>query len=353
MSCSASDSGGHWTVANTIGSRTTCVTCSPSAVSDAVTSQPMKPPPSTAAVFDSRARRRSSSESSSVRRWSIPGSSLGRAPIASTTVSAFTSSSDSTRSPRRRSTPSSAISASAGSASPRSSRFESGGRLYGPCGSCDQMTISSSPPAPRYPSTSFAAARPPPTIAIITPPWSASASVVPRSRPDGSRAGRAAARRPGRSARAGTGSPSRSSAIIAAPRAEPSATAETSTGRPSTSASVCSQRSFASRPAPVARTSSTPPIAAEDVGDAIHDALERGLRDVGRASSRTRDRRSARADPGSSRAIARRRGTAGTSARARATARRAARAASGRARRTGCRRPKAHRPGRSGARRAR
>ena len=39
--------------------------------------------------------------------------------------------------------------ASSGVDSPRSSRFVSGGRWYGPCGSCDQSTMSSVPPASR------------------------------------------------------------------------------------------------------------------------------------------------------------------------------------------------------------
>ena len=48
--CSASERGGACSDANTIGSRTICVTLTPSCVSEAVISQPMKPPPITTAV---------------------------------------------------------------------------------------------------------------------------------------------------------------------------------------------------------------------------------------------------------------------------------------------------------------
>ncbi len=121
-------------------------------------------------------------------------------------------------------------------------------------------------------------------------------------------------------------------------------------GRARRPASAASARSRAGRRRS-RRTSSTPPIVDEDVGDAVHDALERGLGDV-----RRRGRERETVDQPAPVRVPAERSLAAEERQERQPVRGrrfavAARAASGRARRRGCRRPRAHRPGRSGARR--
>ena len=94
----------------------------------------------------------------------------------------------------------------------------------------------------------------------------------------------------------GTGRPSRSSAIIAAPRAEPSRDARTprACGRARRRGSAPSP-GFASSAPPVDDDRLDAAERVEHVRELVADALERGLRDVERRSSRTRGRGSRRA----------------------------------------------------------